>query len=73
MGGSHTTAADVVELPLKEWFQVALTWNNGAYAVYVNSRQVNAGEYTGLTTLNTIANFGNDGSNRPTRLSGHAR
>ena len=36
MGGSHTTAADVVELPLKEWFQVALTWNNGAYAVYVN-------------------------------------
>ena len=65
MGGSHTTAVDVVELPLKEWFQVALTWNNGAYAVYVNSAQVNSGAYTGLTALNTIANFGNDGSNPP--------
>ena len=65
MGGSHTTAADVVELPLKEWFQVALTWNNGAYAVYVNGAQVNSGAYTGLTTLNTIANFGNDGSSAP--------
>jgi len=65
LGGSHTTIADVVELPLREWFQVALTWNNGAYAVYVNGVQVNSGTYSGLTTLNTIANFGNDGSSAP--------
>jgi hypothetical protein len=65
LGGAHSTAADIVELPLKEWVQVAMTWNNGAYAVYVNGASVANGAYTGLTAINPTANFGNDGSNAP--------
>ncbi|MCU0915631.1 MAG: discoidin domain-containing protein, partial [Planctomycetes bacterium] len=65
MGGSHTAGADVTELPLQEWFQVALTWNNGAFAAYVNGAQVGGGSYSGLTAIHTIANFGNDASNAP--------
>ena len=48
-----------------EWLHVALTWGNGAAVLYVNGVQVAAVSYTGLTTLNTIANFGNDGSSGP--------
>jgi hypothetical protein len=65
LGGSHTVGTDVAELPLNTWFHVAMTWNNGAYVVYVNGAQVSAGSYSGLTALNTIANFGNDGSSAP--------
>jgi hypothetical protein len=65
LGGSHTTKTDIVELPMKEWLQVAMTWNNGAYVVYVNGAQVDSGTYSGLTGLHPVANFGNDGSNAP--------
>ncbi len=65
LGGNHTAGVDVIELPMLEWLHVALTWNNGAAVFYVNGAQVAAVSYTGLTTLNTIANFGNDGSSSP--------
>ncbi|MBM4025927.1 MAG: LamG domain-containing protein [Planctomycetes bacterium] len=65
LGGSHTTKLDIVELPLKEWVHVAVTWNNGAYVVYVGGVQVDSGTYTGLTRFKSIANFGNDGCGDP--------
>ena len=34
LGSSHTTRTDIVELPMEEWLHVAMTWDNGAYAVY---------------------------------------
>ena len=65
LGGSHTTASDIVELPLEEWLHVALAWNNGTYVVYVNGAPVANGSYTGLATLKSVANFGNDGCGDP--------
>ncbi len=65
LGGSHSTKLDIVELPLDEWVHVALTWNNGAYVVYVNGEPVDNGSYTGLTTFRSVANFGNDGCGDP--------
>jgi hypothetical protein len=65
LGGNHTAGVDVIELPMLEWLHVALTWNNGAAVLYVNGAQVAAVSYTALTTLNAIANFGNDGSSGP--------
>jgi hypothetical protein len=65
LGSSHTTAQNIVELPMEEWLHVALTWNNGAYVVYVNGLSVAKGAYTGLTDFHTVANFGNDGWNAP--------
>jgi hypothetical protein len=42
-----------------------VTWNNGAYVVYVNGAQVDSGSYSGLTTFRSVANFGNDGCGDP--------
>jgi hypothetical protein len=65
LGGSHTAKADIMDLPLKEWVQVVLTWDNGNYVVYVNNARVDSGTYSGLTGIHPIANFGNDGSSAP--------
>ncbi len=65
LGSSHTTRTNIVELPMEEWLHVAMTWDNGAYAVYVDGEEVANGTYGGLTALHPVANFGNDGSNAP--------
>ncbi len=65
LGGAHTLKTDIMELPMNEWLHVALTWNNGAYVVYVDAEQVDSGTYSDMTALHPVANFGNDGSNAP--------
>lgn len=65
LGATHAKAPDIMALKTKTWYHVALTWDNGAYVVYVDGKKVNEGTYTGLTSLNTIANIGNDGSKAP--------
>ncbi len=65
LGDSHSAKTDIKELPMKEWLHVALTWNNGALAVYVNGQKVSEGTYSGLTALHPVANFANDGSSPP--------
>ena len=58
MGDSHTTATGIYGLATGTWQHVALTWNNGSFAVYVSvSRR--AGSYTGLATNYGIAAIGN--------------
>ncbi len=65
LGGSHATRADIVELPMSTWLHLALTWNNGAYVLYIDGESVANGSYSGLTTFRSIANFGNDGCGDP--------
>ncbi|MCP4261496.1 MAG: LamG domain-containing protein [Planctomycetes bacterium] len=65
LGESHTRDTDIVELPIEEWFHVALTWDSGNYVVYVNGENVATGTYTGLSDVNEVANIGNDGSAWP--------
>jgi hypothetical protein len=65
LGGAHTTKADIVELPMSQWVHLALTWNNGAYVLYIDGESVANGSYSGLTTFRSIANFGNDGCGDP--------
>jgi hypothetical protein len=62
MGDAHSAKTDIQEMPMEEWLHVALTWNNGAYTVYVNGEKVSEGTYTGLTGIHPVADFGNDGS-----------
>ena len=62
LGDSHTRQTDIVDLPLEEWTHIALTYDAGNYVVYVNGQQAAAGTYTGLTTLNTVADIANDGN-----------
>ncbi|MEJ2703455.1 MAG: LamG domain-containing protein [Sedimentisphaerales bacterium] len=65
LGGNHTTHTDITEVPLEEWTHVAMTWDSGDYAVYVDGEEVATGSYSGLTDLETFANIGNDGSSGP--------
>ena len=65
LGATHAHDTDIMELPMEEWLHVALTWDNGAYVVYVDGDEVSRGTYTGLSTLHGHADIGNDGSSAP--------
>ncbi len=65
LGGAHAHDVDIMEMPLEQWLHVALTWDNGNYAVYVDGEEVSGGTYAGLGALHPIANIGNDGSSGP--------
>ncbi len=62
LGGSHTARTGIATLELDTWYHIALTWNSGAYFVYVDGQQAATGSYSGLTSIHTIAWIGNDGN-----------
>jgi len=65
LGGAHALDVDIVELPIEQWLHVALTWDNGSYAVYLDGEEVSSGTYSGLGALHPTADIGNDGSSAP--------
>jgi len=65
LGSTHAHDVDIMEMPLEQWLHVALTWDNGNYAVYVDGEEVSSGTYAGLGALHPTANIGNDGSSGP--------
>lgn len=65
LGDTHFLAENIVPMPKQQWQNVIVTWDNGAYVVYVNSEQVAEGTYTGLAELYPTAHIGNDGSTAP--------
>ena len=62
LGGSHRTRMGIQTLAPQTWVHVALTWDGSAYNVYIDGIERASGSYTGLTTLNTIADIGNTGN-----------
>ncbi len=62
LGDSHARQTDIMSLTTETWYHVALTWDGGNYVVYVNGQEKANGSYTGLETLNTVADIGNDGN-----------
>ena len=65
LGSNHAHDVDIMELPMEEWLHVALTWDNGNYAVYVDGEEVSGGTYAGLGAFHPTAAIGNDGSTAP--------
>ena len=65
LGSNHAHDVDIVEMPMEQWIHVALTWDSGSYAVYVDGEEVSSGSYGGLTEIYPTANIGNDGSSAP--------
>jgi len=65
LGSAHAHKTDIMELPLEQWLHVALTWDSGSYAVFVDGEEVDSGAYSGLTDIHPTANIGNDGSSGP--------
>jgi hypothetical protein len=61
LGDSHTTAIDIASLALQTWYDIALTWNGSQYAVYLDGVNIATGTYTGLTSLNSFVDIGNNG------------
>jgi hypothetical protein len=62
LGDSHARHTDIMSLTTETWYHVALTWDGGNYAVYVNGEEKANGSYTGLDALNPVADIGNDGN-----------
>ena len=62
LGDSHNRHKDIEVLETETWYHLALTWDGGNYAVYVNGAELATGEYAGLDTLNTVMDIGNDGN-----------
>lgn len=62
LGDSHTTNQNIDQLISGQSYHLALTWNGSEYAVYINGLQRASGNYSGLNSLNAIADFGNDGN-----------
>jgi hypothetical protein len=53
---------NIITLSTETWYHIALTWNAGTYAVYVNGLTLDTGSYSGLTSLPSTADIGNNGS-----------
>jgi hypothetical protein len=62
LGDTHDRALDFYDFNTAEWYYVALTWDGTDYTVYVNGTAQVSGTYTGLGTLHTFLDIGNDGN-----------
>ncbi|MCH7921222.1 MAG: hypothetical protein IIC50_25040, partial [Planctomycetes bacterium] len=45
LGDSHTRHTNIVDFTVETWNHIALTWNNGAYVVYINVEETATGSY----------------------------
>ena len=62
LGDNHSIAPNIYDLDILNWYHIALTWNGSDYVVYVNGSQAVSGSYSGLASLNTFADIGNNGA-----------
>ena len=68
LGNSHTASRGIKILQTETWYHIALTRNRSIYRVFVDGIPQASGTYSGLSSLNTAADIGNDG-----RLDGSQR
>jgi len=62
LGDSHVLDTNILSLQVNTWYPIALTWDNGAYNVYVDGTSRASGSYTGLASFGSYADIGNDGT-----------
>jgi len=62
LGDNHDRHTNIQTLSADTWYHIALTWDGSNYVVYVDGDNDANGTYTGLSTLNSIADIGNDGN-----------
>ena len=67
--GNHLEG-NIVTMNTETWYHMALTWNAGSYAIYVNGLQLDSGSYSGLTSLPSTADIGNNGDSHTQSLHG---
>jgi hypothetical protein len=62
IGDTHAKDTNIMTLSADTWYHIALTWDGTNYVVYVDGIEKASGTYTGLSTLNSIADIGNTGN-----------
>ncbi|MHC4551321.1 MAG: LamG-like jellyroll fold domain-containing protein [Planctomycetota bacterium] len=62
MGDNTALATDIAALRPNQQYHIALTWNAGSYAVYVNGLPAASGVYSGLNSLAATADIANMGT-----------
>ena len=72
LGDSHIRHANIENLDTQRWYHIAVTWDGTNYVVSVDGTAKATGTYTGLSTLETYADIGNNGyaSNRIEAFNG---
>jgi len=61
LGDSHERDLAIFDLD-NEWHHIALTWDNGDYNVYVDAVSQPTDTYTGLNSLKSFMDIGNNGN-----------
>ena len=61
LGDTHARATNIKTLSTETWYHLAVTWDGTNYAVYVDGTEEASGSYTGLSSLETYADAGNNG------------
>lgn len=69
LGDNTALNSNIQNLNAREWYHIALAWDQGNYKVYVDGTQKAAGAYSGLSSLQTYLDIGNSGS-RSSRTEG---
>ena len=62
LGNAHTKHSNIQTLNLGLWYHIVLNWDGTNYEVYVNGALKASGTYTGLNSLISIADIGNNGN-----------
>jgi len=62
LGNTHFLQTDLAILQTGQWYFISLSWNGTNYTVRVNDQIAGSGIYSGLTTLETFADLGNNGN-----------
>jgi len=62
LGDTHATATNIFDLNTGIWYHIALTWDSTNYDVYVDSVSRANGAYSGLSSINSFADIGNNGN-----------
>jgi hypothetical protein len=61
LGDSHTRSTAIKILQTQTWYHIALAWDGSNYHVFVDGVPEVSGSYTGLSSLNSSADIGNNG------------
>ena len=70
LGDAYNVNTNIMTLSTDTWYHIALTWDGGDYVVYVDGNSVDSGTYTGLSSMTTGGDIGNDHQGRNVALYG---
>ncbi len=64
LGGAYNLNTNIMTLSTDTWYHIALTWDGTNYIVYVDANNVASGTYSGLSSITTGGDIGNDHQDR---------